>query len=82
MDNSLPYWQIEEPKVVQAGKQQFAYYKQSQVLEISTIINEDGIQKAIRRQALSGYKLKASRELSDMIVDFLEAAGVVEVQEG
>lgn len=76
-----PYWEVEAPEVINAGKQQFAYYKQSQILEISTIINEDGTQKAIRRQALSGYKLKASRELSDMIVDFLEAAGVIEVQE-
>lgn len=81
MDNSLPYWQIEEPKVVQAGKQQFAYYKQSQILEISTILNEDGTQKAIRRQALSGYKLKNDKGLTDMVLDFLEAAGVIEVQE-
>ena len=81
MDNSLPYWQVEEPEVINAGKQQFCYYKQFGVLEISAIINENGTQKAIRRQALSGCKLKANRELSDMIVDFLEAAGVIEVQE-
>jgi|BioPla2DNA2_1021312.scaffolds.fasta_scaffold188702_1 hypothetical protein len=76
-----PYWEVEAPEVINAGKQQFAYYKQSQILEISTIIEEDGIKKQIRRQALSGYKLQNNKELANMVLDFLEVAGVIEVQE-
>jgi hypothetical protein len=28
-----PYWEIESPAIVEAGKQRFKYYKQSGVLE-------------------------------------------------
>jgi|BioPla2DNA2_1021312.scaffolds.fasta_scaffold05389_8 hypothetical protein len=72
-----PYWECENPSVVDAGKQRFKHYKQSGVIEISTKIPEGESIKEIRRQTISAYKLQANEQLQDMLLDFLETAGLI-----
>lgn len=72
-----PYWEIESPAIVEAGKQRFKYYKQSGVLEISTKVKKGDEEKEIRRQTISAYKLQANEQLQDMLLDFLEDSGLV-----
>jgi hypothetical protein len=72
-----PYWECENPSVVDAGKQRFKHYKQSGVLEISTKVKKGDEEKEIRRQTISAHKLKSNDELRDMVLDFLEDSGLV-----
>lgn len=72
-----PYWEVENPAIVEAGKQRFKYYKQSGVLEISTKVKKGDEEKEIRRQTISVYKLKTNDKLRDMVLDFLEDSGLV-----
>jgi hypothetical protein len=72
-----PYWEVENPAIVEAGKQRFKYYKQSGVLEISTKVKKGDEEKEIRRQTISAYKLKTNDKLRDMVLDFLEDSGLV-----
>ena len=78
MDNSVPYWETEQPQVADAGKQRFSFYKEAGVLEVASIIHEDGIQKAIRRQALSAAKLRKNEAVANMLIDFLASAGLIQ----
>lgn len=72
-----PYWECENPSVVDAGKQRFKHYKQSGVIEICSKIDENGKEKEFRRQTISAYKLKTNDKLRDMVLDFLEDSGLV-----
>lgn len=76
-----PYWETETPKVIMAGKQRFSYYKEAQVLDIALMVEEGDSKKPIRIQALYGDRLRNNKELSNMIVDFLEDTGVIRVEE-
>lgn len=76
--NDKPYWETEQPQVVEAGRQRFSYYKEAGVLEIASIIQEDGKQKSIRRQALSASKLRKNEAAANMLIDFMAAAGLVQ----
>jgi hypothetical protein len=72
-----PYWECENPSVVDAGKQRFKHYKQSGVIEICSKIDENGKEKEFRRQTISAYKLQSNEQLQSMMLDFLEAAGLI-----
>ncbi|NLB78306.1 MAG: hypothetical protein GX796_05520 [Clostridiaceae bacterium] len=76
--NDKPYWETERPQVIEAGKQIFSYYKAAGVLEIASIIQEDGIKKAIRRQVLSASKLRRNEDAANMFIDFMAAAGLIQ----
>lgn len=71
------YWEIEEPKMTDDGRRRYKYYKQSGILEISTLLQEDGSIKEVRRQAISAFRLKCNIPLRNMILDFLEDAEVI-----
>lgn len=72
-----PYWEVENPAIVEAGKQVFKHYKQGGVLEICTKIEESGQSKETRRQTIFAYKLRRNDALRDLVLDFMEAAGIV-----
>lgn len=78
---SRPYWETEKPEAITDGNKVFSFYRQSGVLEIASLIRENGITKEIRRQSLSADKLQSNKELADVVLDLLESAGVVEVEE-
>ena len=71
------YWEVENPAIVEAGKQRFKYYRQGGMLEVCTKIYEDGSERETRRQTISAYKLQDNGELRNMVMDFLEDAGLV-----
>ena len=74
---SVPYWESEIPEVIDSKKQRFSYYKDAKVIEIAALIHEDGTTKAIRRQALSASMLLHNPAVCDMLLSFMEAAGLV-----
>lgn len=77
-----PYWETENPvKVIRAGRQQFSYYRQAGILEVTTIVEKDGSQKPIRTQAIFGDRLKNNDELVNMLLEFLQDVGVVQIED-
>lgn len=81
MQTEKPYWQTLIYKSVKVGNQIFRYYKEAETLEIVTLLNESGIEKEIRRQSISGYKLKQDKQLQDLFLDFLEDSGCISIEE-
>lgn len=75
--NDKPYWETEQPQVVEAGKQRFKYYKDVGTIEICTIIKDGDSEKEIRYQTLSAHKLLRCPALCDMVLDLLSVAGLV-----
>lgn len=76
-----PYWQTPVHKSVKVGNQIFRYYKEAETLEVVTLLNESGIEKEIRRQPISSYKLKQDKQLQDLFLDFLEDSGLIEFED-
>lgn len=76
-----PYWELEEPETITDGNKVFSYYRQSEVLEIASLIRENGKQKEVARQSLTAEKLKNNQELVDVVLELLTAAGVIQVEE-
>lgn len=77
---SRPYWEVEKPQTIVDGNKVFGYYEESKVLEIASLIRENGITKEIRRQSLSADKLRNNAELVDVLLELLEAAGAIQVE--
>lgn len=76
MNNSIPYWET-TPEVIDTKKQRFSYYKEAKVLEIAGLIDEGDSKKPIRRQALSASNILHYPAVCDMLLEFMEAAGLV-----
>jgi hypothetical protein len=77
---SRPYWEVEKPQTIVDGNKVFSYYEESKVLEIASLIRENGITKEIRRQSLSADKLRNNADLVDVLLELLEAAGAIQVE--
>jgi len=71
------YWEIESPRVIEDGQRRFKYYKQSGILVICTLLQEDGVIKEVRRQVIPAFRLQCNIPLRDMILDFLWDAGII-----
>lgn len=77
---SRPYWEVEKPRTIVDGNKVFNYYKESKVIEIASLLRENGITKEIRRQSLSADKLRNNADLVDVLLELLEAAGAIQVE--
>ena len=72
------YWEVETPRIVEEGRRRYKYYKQSGVFEICCVDKEGTEHKEFRHQILSKHKIHRSPALGDLLIDFMEDAGLIE----